>query len=62
MTNERSKIVTWSCHSCGARHAIEYATDKRTLECAVCGATHIVTGLHIDGSPIIGLYATKEGR
>lgn len=52
---EKTEIVTWSCHRCRARHAIEHATNKRTLECTLCGAEHRVMGHHVDGRPITRL-------
>ena len=53
------KQVTWTCQACGMGHDVEYATDKRYLHCDACGQTHLVTGLHVNGEPILHKVANK---
>lgn len=48
-------IVTWVCEYCGKEHQVEYATNSRYLRCFECLSEYAVTGLHIDGTPIIRL-------
>lgn len=57
---KRPETVTWSCHHCEAEHEIEYATNKQILHCSKCEAIHKVMGHHIDGRPIVRLYATRK--
>ncbi len=47
-------MVTWICQACGKENEVESCTGKRYLKCG-CGRNHVVTGLHVDGKPIIHL-------
>jgi len=52
------KNIVWVCQECGAQNKIEYCTDKLVVACRKCGIRHLVTGLHISGSPIIHKTST----
>lgn len=50
-------LVKVECENCYGEIEVEYATDKTTLTCPYCKRKHTVTGLHVDGRPIIHLIA-----